>query len=261
MHKISEVHESIISERDVIEGVPVITYRPASGQRLPVVFFLHGFGGSKDDGRAIGALLAQAGIRAVCVDLYMHGDHRDPVPFPGMFPIVQHTVDDLRRLIARFREDAQDRIGVVGVSMGALVTFYLAANEPAVQTAVSLIGNPDFEANFQHLTEIDKDLKWISLNNKPLWDAMIAMGKAMNPKERLDAFHPRPLLMINGRHDPFVDPKHSLELYERLRPLYVDHPERLQSMVFDVAHEVTPEMNETVVHWFSHHLKVTTEEE
>jgi pimeloyl-ACP methyl ester carboxylesterase len=246
----------VFSEKRVIDGVPVMMMEPIEGENLPVVFYLHGFGRCKEDGAVIGQMLAQSGIRAVSVDLYMHGAHTDRLPFPGMFPIVQHTTDDLRRLIDIFGEDAKGQIGIVGVSMGAMIAFHLAATEPAVRTVVSMIGNPDFEANFRRLSEVDKDLKWLSLKKKPLWRSMLAMGTAMNPKDRLENFHPKPLLMLNGRYDPFVELKHPTALYERLMPVYKDEPERLQLKVYEVAHEVTEEMNREAVAWFSRYLKV-----
>lgn len=245
---------NIITEKQVIDGVPVINIEPAGGRHLSTVFYLHGFGGSKEDGRALGMLLAQSGLRAVCVDLYMHGDHRDPVPFPGMFPIVQHTADDLRRLMHRFHDDARGQIGVVGVSMGALVVFHLAATEPMVQAAVAMVGNPDFEASFLRLTEIDKDVKWLSINKRPLWEAMLSMGQAMNPKDRLSTFYPKPLLMLNGRHDPFVDLKHASELYEQLQTVYHDQLNRLELHVHEGGHEVTPAMEQAAATWFSQYL-------
>lgn len=249
-----QVPQNIVVEKRLIDGVPTITFQPADGKNFPVIFFLHGFSKSKEDGQAIGRLLAQAGMRAICVDLYMHGDHRDPIPFPGMFPIIQHTTDDLCRLMQRFHEDARGRIGVIGVSMGAMVAFHLAATEPMVQAVVSMIGNPDFEANFLRLTEIDRDLKWLSKSRKQLWESMLSMGQTMNPKERLAQFYPKPLLLINGRHDPFVELKHASALYDRLQYVYTSKPECLQLQVFETAHEVTPAMDNAAAAWFSKHL-------
>ncbi len=46
--------------------------------------------------------------------------------------------------------------------------------------------------------------------------------------EKLKAFCPKPLMMLNGDKDIDSPKKHSVDLYRALKPLYAEHPERLR---------------------------------
>ena len=75
--------------------------------------------------------------------------------------------------------------------------------------------------------------------------------------EKLKAFCPKPLKMLNGDKDIDSPKKHSVDLYRALKPLYAEHLERLRLNIHDDAgHEVTPLMMQDTCEWFCRYLQV-----
>src|SRR5262249_50004934 len=129
---------------------------------LPVVIFVHGLGGSKEQYAQRMQELAGKGLFVVAVDAHLHGERK----VPGIFPqgkglgglgddysiwvhqsAVSHTARDISRIIdalsARPEADLS-RIAVAGVSMGGSTCMVLAWKEPRVTVVVGLIGAVDF---------------------------------------------------------------------------------------------------------------------
>ncbi|MEO8884768.1 MAG: alpha/beta hydrolase, partial [Mucilaginibacter sp.] len=75
-------NNDIIIERGIInsevnEKVPILIYKPATGQKsYPVVIFMHGTGGSKDSKEVTDVLysLTKLGIMGVSIDSRYHGE-------------------------------------------------------------------------------------------------------------------------------------------------------------------------------------------
>lgn len=218
-----------------VPGILVKTAAPTSA-RQPVVIYLHGTGGKKEDGLAFMTELAKAGFVAVAIDGRYHGARTKAGKGSAEYveailrtyrtgkehPFFYDTVWDVMRLVdyLETRDDIDPkRIGLLGISKGGIETYLAAAVDPRIAAAVPCIGVESF--------------RWAAENNS--WQSRIGTVQAAfdaaakeSGVEKPDgsfvhAFYarvapgldrefdgpamvpliaPRPLLSINGEIDP-----------------------------------------------------------
>jgi dienelactone hydrolase len=254
---------------DPDEPVPAYAYYKKGTQSMPVVFFLHGIGGSKEhDGDRMRALAAK-GFFVVQIDAHLHGERK----VPGMFELrknmgdlgdnysiwfhqsaVSHTARDVSRIIdslsARGDVDVS-RIGVMGISMGGSTCMVLAWKEPRISVVVSYIGAVDFWYDVTKTPpgpEQDARRKALSPSVRQLVDSL-------EPQDRKAAIAPKALFLANGARDKGIDIQSVRTFVKDLRPSYQDHPERLTFLEEpDVGHSVTERMWTEGTQWFLRHL-------
>jgi hypothetical protein len=226
-----------------VAGVPLLRLRPANRAEesaLPLVIAVHGFGGSKMQLLEAGRRIARLGCDVLLVDARLHGarrpydfERRFYEDFPSAFGrVVEETAEDVRMLIDRC---ASPGVGValVGVSMGAWISYLAASEDRRVTVLCPLIGSPYFY--------------WQDYAATPAEQERIAARNVAAHPERLTHCA---LLIQHGEQDMLVPITPDRELYERLHPLYRDRPERLRFVTYpSVGHEVTPAMTEEVTVW------------
>jgi hypothetical protein len=203
---------TIYSEKN--EKVPILIYKPLTGQKnYPVVIFLHGTGGKKDDKEITGMLyrLTKLGIMGVAIDARYHGERIAGGAHGGKeyteaayrawkntdnskqeHPFLYDTSYDLWRLVDYLttRPDVQvNRIGMSGISMGGIETWMAAAVDKRIKVIVLNIAVQSFKWSLEndkwqgragtikdaHL-KVAKDLGDASLNQrnvKALWDKIL----------------------------------------------------------------------------------------
>lgn len=153
------------------ERMPILIYKPViTGQtKFPVVIFLHGTGGTKDQGdiRAIFTRLAKRGIMGVAIDARYHGERiaggahgsKEYVEAAYQawktndrahhaYPFLYDTSYDLWRLVDYLvtRPDVKaDRIGMGGISMGGIETWMAASVDTRIRCAVLGIAVQSFK--------------------------------------------------------------------------------------------------------------------
>lgn len=152
-------HGYFYSEKS--EKVPTLICKPVTGSGpYPVVIFLHGTGGSKDDRYVHKMLfeLCKKGFMAVAIDARFHGErvpggaHRSKEYVEAItqawenkdaahqtHPFYYDTVYDLWRLtdylVTRPDVDPK-RIGMTGISMGGIETWLAASVDKRIKAAV-----------------------------------------------------------------------------------------------------------------------------
>jgi fermentation-respiration switch protein FrsA (DUF1100 family) len=154
------------------------------------------------------------------------------------------------------------RIGVSGFSMGGFATYVAAATNPRIACAMAGGGRPAFARAWDDVT--------LGTSAYEEWAEAMARLEAetarraaymaeIDPFETLDAFCPRPLLMINGDRDVDQPYLYALDLYRRLRPRYVaaGAAANLRLDMPPVAHEFGPEQMDLAIAWFARHLGAT----
>jgi uncharacterized protein len=150
------------------------------------------------------------------------------------------------------------RLGVTGASMGGYFAHYAAAHVPAVRAAAPGIGMPAFAARWQDVTlEAASYPQWAEAMAaaQPETARRLAWLREIDPLDRLPAFAPRPLLMLNGDADTQQPKSYSVALYRSLLPRYAAHPERLRLSIHDgVGREFTPAMMDEATAWFARWL-------
>jgi fermentation-respiration switch protein FrsA (DUF1100 family) len=213
------VFDSTNGERvPALIGIPK-AYEPP----YPLIMVQHGLGGSKDaDYVKLPALhLAKAGYATLRIDAHSHGERETATASADMMArvigMVQNggwiqSIVDLRRGLdyCDSRDDIDmERIGYMGVSMGAIMGGVLCGVDDRLDAAVLLLGG-SFGGIFPG-----------------------GLLDAIDPATYIADFAGRPLLMLNGKQDPIIPPAAAQRLYDAAQD-----PKRI--VWYDTGHTVPP---------------------
>jgi uncharacterized protein len=273
----------IIIEKIRVNGIPLLTFAPEYAHRLPVVFFVHGFRGHKEQNVEVGYRLAESGFFAVLPDAEKHGERLAPpmnslsspdrtyVYPPGtgfdtffvMCECALQTARDIDTLIAHFSADPRantSRVGVSGFSMGGFTTYFAAANNPHITAVVPIGAYPALTIRWTDLVqEATSYEEW--MNDMDRLHEEVARRlewyRSIDPYEKMKDTFDRPLLMINGDVDVDSPKVYSIPLFAALRPRYraTGIGEKLRLRIVDgVAHQLTPEIASEMIAWFHKYL-------
>jgi len=272
----------VIFEELCPAGIPLIFCAPENVQKLPVVFYIHGFAGDKRGGVEIAYNLAQRGIATVSLDAALHGgrlDFRVATTWEGpqkgdLYPfatgldrfflimkIIEDTLEDISKLLDTFREDPRldgQRMGICGASMGGFIAYCYAAKNPSVKALATLISFPSLKQRWQD-SILESSLQPAYAEQMA---GLLAVSEertkvvdALDPVEGLKKFAPKPLLMVIGDLDTDTHKSYSLRFYEQIKPFYEEKPWNLQYKIHPGAiHRVTSGMVNDAVDWFAKNL-------
>lgn len=254
---------------DPDEPVPAYTYFKKGNQAMPVVIFMHGLGGSKEQYVPRMQELATKGFFVVVIDAHLHGERK----VPGIFPTgkslgslgddysiwvhqsaVSHTARDVSRIIdvlsARPEVDLS-RIGVGGVSMGSSTCMVLAWRESRISVVVGFIGAVDFWYDVTKTPPgADQDAKRNGLSLR-----VRQLVHSLNPQDRKTAIAPKALFLANGARDDGIDIESVRTFVKDLRPSYEAFPDRLVLLEEPkIGHSVTDRMWNEGTQWLLRHL-------
>ncbi|MCP2015529.1 esterase/lipase [Deinococcus sp. HSC-46F16] len=180
------------------EAVPAVWLRPevpAPGQ--PAALLLHGFS-SRGDVMAdtVGRALLRRGVASLSPDLPLHGTRGDPLELQALRNPLE--LARLWRLALReagagveFLQGEAGQVGVVGYSLGSFLSVVLASQRREVGAVVLAAGG---------------DLP----GGTPLTAVARTVADPLRAAHKLGG---RPLLMLNGRHDPVIRPEQAERLY------------------------------------------------
>ncbi len=258
---------------DPDESVPAYAYYKKANKneniRMPVVIFVHGLGGSKEQYVKQMQELAEKGIFVLIVDAHHHGERK----VPGIFPqgknlgklsedysiwvhqsAVSHTARDISRIIDGLssRSDVDlTRIGVGGVSMGSSTSMVLACREPRITVVVGLIGAVDF---WYDMTKTPPGPEQ-NAKRDALSPRVRELVNSLNPQTRKAGIAPKALFLANGDRDDGIDIESVKAFVKDLRPSYEAHPDRLAFLEEPkTGHSVTDRMWNEGTQWFVRHL-------
>jgi uncharacterized protein len=222
--------------------------------------------------------LPKKGFYYVSIDCKDHGKRKtinENNKFSNVFPldtgldtyvhmheVIEQSLFDIESLIEYFKSSDEidsNNIGLSGLSMGGYATFYIAANNPNIKAAVPIAGKPAFTKAWKDsILSTSTYEQW----RKPIRNAEKEIAKRtayiqmIDPYEMLSSFSPKPLLIINGDQDTDSLFIYSLELYEKLLPLYSEQPENLRLSMPFVNHQFNYDMKLEACNWFEKHLGI-----
>lgn len=187
------------------EIVPALLCTPADKPGpFPVVVAVHGLRSNKAQVCAqVAPSLTALGFAVLAPDLPLHGERPgdpsgilDRSHLPQMFQRQHQAIMDVRETIdvAELlpRLDTSKGITLVGYSMGSWVDSVVGAADDRVKSMVLMVGGA---------TDI------------PAAALLMPQIAAVDPRLAITHFAGRPLLMLNGRHDPIVTPEMSKRLF------------------------------------------------
>jgi dienelactone hydrolase len=193
---------------------------PLPGQKTPAVVLLHHSGGSGDDRRItqFAHALNRRGIAAVALTLPYHGRRRAPNqtpqrPFTASADSVrqafEQSVSDVGTVVTWLRQQPEvdaNRIGAVGVSLGAFVLHLAMGRDARIRAGVAALGAGNVGEIFLHM------------RGRKDSEALRTMEtlRSVEPLTYADRNRPRRVLMIQAARDTVVPPHYAERLWEAL---------------------------------------------
>ena len=241
--------------------VPLYVMLPAAAsaqQKAPGVVLLHGKGGSIEDMVVAAQYLAAQGYASLIPEIVGHGARRT-ADSPSLFggkpgPLrdgLIESIQDIRRaldyFVAQPEVDAR-RIGLMGVSLGAIMGSITTAVEPRIVTCVLVVGGADWRVMLAQSQEPDARRRREQSGAPTAKE--LALLDDVDPKNFAGHIAPRPALLINGRKDDIVPG-------DAARALFAAAKEPKKQIWLDSDHFLPPtEVATLLLDWLDTHLKV-----
>jgi hypothetical protein len=265
--------ERLVLDLNGIEAVPAVLLVPHKRQApAPGLLFIHSHRGLYDIGKEellqgtdlqppYARVCAEKGVIVLAIDSWCFGERRhDTDGRRGeeeayrLFTWKGHNLfglmmfDEFRALdyLASRPEVDPRRLGVVGMSMGATKSWWLAALDPRVAPCVDICC----------LTDYAELIKERGLTRHGIYYYVPSLLKHFQTATINELIVPRPRLSMNGRWDPLTPAAGVEKIRDHLLPLYRQHGRELDCRIelLDCAHVETPRMRELAVQWIDHHL-------
>ena len=175
-----------------------------------------GHKGQRQNSLGISAALWRKGFNVILYSYRgMPGSDRAPITM-GIKEVLE-----LQAVIAFARKRISNaRIGLLGFSMGAVVSLLGAAGEPGVQALV--LDSPFSDLRTVLVENVRSASKlpgspFVWLANCMLWLRTKSWMSECSPREVLSSLEPRPLFFIHGGADEITSVNHSRRLYDAYR--------------------------------------------
>ncbi|HEY8801838.1 MAG TPA: alpha/beta fold hydrolase [Candidatus Dormibacteraeota bacterium] len=175
-----------------------------------------GHKGQRQNSLGIAAALWRKGFNVILYSYRgMPGSDRAPITF-GIKEVLE-----LQAVIAFARKRISNaRIGLLGYSMGAVVSLLGAAGEPGVQALVLDSPFSDLRSlmieNVRHTSKLPGS-PFVWLAGLMLWLRTRSWISECSPRDVLSSLEPRPLFFIHGGADDITSVNHSRRLYDAYR--------------------------------------------
>ncbi|CAM4059430.1 esterase [Lederbergia lenta] len=250
-----EIHKENISDIPLLHVVETGKYN----EMLPLVFFVHGFTSAKEHNLHFAYLLAERGFRVILPETKLHGERNTGIPFEKVsykfWDIVIQTIGELATIKEEYatrRMVDEERIGLVGTSMGGIITLGALTQYKWIKAAVSLMGSPNYEQlSRSQIAQLKEANINIPFSDEQL-EEKFSMLKPFDLSKQAELIDGRPILFWHGMKDPVVPFKPTYEFYERIKKGNAD---TFKFIVDEKAgHKVSREALLETVAWFVEHL-------
>lgn len=250
--------DHIRESRIDIDGIPAILMRPRSFKgKLPTVILYHGWSSSKEYQRIRGFIFASLGFQVLLPDAINHGE-RDPFKVydldharKNFWKTIGKNIEESDSLIRALLEEYdgdQDRIGLVGNSMGGFSASGVFVKHESLKSLVVFNGSCNWaESNMLFSRTLFKD------------DGMdvLDIGEGLDPydpSKNLKKLANRPILLLHGTTDSLVPIDGQDSFYDLAKMVYEDSSKLKYIRYNNLNHFVTTNMMEEAIIWFKKHL-------
>ncbi|WP_062047983.1 esterase [Bacillus sp. JCM 19034] len=248
----------IVIDHETIEGIPTlhVVDQKKQKEKLPTIFFFHGYTSAKEHNLHIAYMLATKGFRVLLPDAIYHGERQVTEGHSDLkfWEIVLTSIHELEKL----KNDivikglANGQFGVIGTSMGAITMYGALTRYPWIASAVSFMGTAYYQAFLQEQLQ---SLEEQEIELGQLKQEVLNQIKPYDLTAQLDRLNGRPLMIWHGKEDQVVPYPFSERLYDELERYYEEHPHRLKFIAEDrVAHKVSRTAVLSSIEWFEKHL-------
>ncbi len=237
----------------------IVPTTASARQKAPGMVLLHGKGGNIEDMIVAAQFLAAQGYASLIPEIVGHGARRtanSPSLFGGKPEPLREglieSIQDIRRALDYFAAQPEvdaRRIGLMGVSLGAIMGTITTAVEPRIATCVLVVGGGDWRVLLAQSQEQDARRRR-EQGGAPTPEEL-ALLEAVDPKNFAGHIAPRPALLINGRKDDIVPG-------DAARALFAAAKEPKKQIWLDADHFLPPtEVATLLLDWLDTHLKST----
>lgn len=178
-----------------------------------------------------------------------------------LFSTMLQTAQDVTTVIDYLGERPEakpESVGMMGVSMGGFITVLSTTSEGRIKAAVSVVAGAHYEALMRQQLQPRGLGDLLALGREPLEHlekSATDFIERYDPINHIDRFNAVPLLLLNGGKDDLVPVESATSLYDALKPVYKDAPEKLRLKVYpEIGHDYTPEMESEAINWFKENL-------
>jgi hypothetical protein len=202
------------------EDVPVLVTMPPTGKGpFPAVLLVHPLGGSRQQiTREVAGAMTAKGFACVALDLPKHGERGGKASelfiagdVEKTYKNVIATIKDIRQTIDLIKErkdlNAEKGVSAVGYSLGAWFATLAGAADRRVSCLVLQGGGIGL------IAEQTKDRGKLFNFDRGILDH----HPTVRPQTAIAEFAPRPILMQNGKKDPFISQDNARNLYRHAK--------------------------------------------
>ncbi len=274
----TEKHDGYTLQRLVLdlngqEPVPALLLIPDKRQeRAPGMLYIHWHAGMYGLGKeqlvrgveqqpAYAPVCAEKGIVTLAIDSWCFGERQHEADghtgeedafklmlWRGQVLYGMMLFDELRALdyLASRAEVDPQRLGVLGMSMGATKAWWLAAVDQRVKLCMDVCC----------LTDYEELIKAHSLKEHGIYYYVPSLLKHFQTAQINELIVPRAHLSVNGRFDVLTPPAGVEKIRDYLMPLYREHGKEQDCRIelFDCKHVELPEMRKLILEWMDVHL-------
>jgi dienelactone hydrolase len=274
----TEKHEGYVLERleldlNGIEPVPALLLIPDKRQSpAPGLLYIHWHAGMYGLGKeellrgvdvqpAYAPVCVEKGLVTLAIDSWCFGErkHEDDgktgeedafklMLWKGQVLYGMMMFDEFRALdyLASRPEVDSQRLGALGMSMGATKAWWLAALDPRVHLCLDVCC----------LTDYEELIRTRALSAHGIYYYVPSLLKHFQAADINELIVPRPRLSVNGRRDPLTPPLGVDKIRDHLLPLYRKYGRERDCHIelFDAAHVELPAMRTLILEWMERYL-------
>lgn len=243
-----------------IENIPYLEVIASDkdDQKLPLVLFVHGFTSAKEHNLHYAYYLAMRGFRVILPDAKLHGERAENVTEKELefsfWDIVITTIHELPYFVEHYSEQGfidDERIGVVGTSMGGIITLGALTQFDWIKAAVSLMGSPAYVAFAQSQIEgLKRNKTSFPISHEEeqaLYQQLEKYDLSLQPK----VLNERPLLFWHSKADDVVPFSPTYNFYLKAKSYYKKQPNKLKFIEDETSgHKVSRHGVLETVKWF-----------
>ncbi len=234
--------------------------RELEQKQLPIVLFIHGFTSAKEHNLHYAYYLAEQGFRVVLPEAPMHGERYKNVTESELnqsfWEIVLTTIEELDDLVTDLSEKNlidSDRIGLVGTSMGGIVTLGALTQYNWIKVGASLMGCPAYVSLAKsQMKELEKSGQSLPLaEQEQVYDTLATFDLSQQPEK----LQKRPLLFWHSEVDDVVPIEPAHTFYLNAKRYYLENEGHLKFIKDETSgHKVSRNGVLETIRWFENHL-------
>lgn len=245
----------------------ILTRPSDNARRLPAILYGHSHGGGYAigarellDGRdylvdPLGPVFARAGYVTLCIDMPVFGERATVSEGSAAKALLWHGKSLFGQMLSDHaaaltylasRDDVDpDRIGAFGISMGCVLSYWLAAMDARIAAVAHLCCFADFRT----MIELGAH------DGHGIYLTVPGLLKEADGGSIAALIAPRPQLVCIGEADALTPRSAVARAWAALEPAYSGHPDRLELVSeAGIGHRETPRMRAAMLAFFATHL-------